>query len=81
MSIVGAIIVFLIVWWTVLFAVLPWGVRGRWEAPHDGVEGAEPGAPVEPQLRRKLLITTGIALAVTAVISAIIASGVIDFRE
>lgn len=81
MSIVGTIVIFLITWWTVLFTVLPWGVKSRHEAPDDGVEGAEPGAPVDPQLKRKLLITTCIALVITAALSTLIASGLINFRQ
>lgn len=81
MNIVGAIVIYIIVWWVVFFAVLPWGVRGRWESEDDGVKGAEPGAPVSPDLKRKALITSAIALAVSAVIIAIVMSGVINFRE
>lgn len=81
MNIVGAIVIYIIVWWVVFFAVLPWGVRGRWESEDDGVKGAEPGAPVSPDLKRKALITSAIALGVSAVIIAIVMSGVINFRE
>lgn len=50
--------IFLIIWWLVLFAVLPWGVR-RQES--DEV-GHDPGAPANPMLLKKALITTVIAL-------------------
>ncbi|NWG70958.1 MAG: DUF1467 family protein [Parvularculaceae bacterium] len=81
MNIVGALIIFLLVWWCVFFAVLPTGVRGRWESSDDGVKGADPGAPSDPQLKEKFVRTTLIAAAVSAVVIAIVASGVIDFRE
>lgn len=81
MNIAGAIVIYVIVWWVVFFAVLPWGVKGRWESESDGVAGAEPGAPVTPDLKRKALITSAISLALWAVIVAIIVSGVINFRE
>lgn len=77
----GAVVVFVIIWWTVFFAVLPWGVRGRWESEDDGVKGAEPGAPVTPDLKKKLLWTTGITLVLWAIAEAVIISGVISFRE
>ncbi len=77
----GAVVVFVIIWWTVFFAVLPWGVRGRWESEDDGVKGAEPGAPVTPDLKKKLLWTTGITAVLWAIAEAIIVSGVISFRE
>jgi hypothetical protein len=40
----GAIVIYVLIWWSVFFAVLPWGVRGRWESDDDGVKGADPGA-------------------------------------
>lgn len=81
MNPVGALVIFLLVWWCVFFAVLPMGVKGRWEGTDDGVKGADPGAPADPQLKRKVLMTTAISAVVSVVIIAIVASGVIDFRE
>lgn len=81
MNIVGALIIFLLIWWCVLFAVLPTGVKGRWESNDDGVKGADPGAPSDPRLKEKFVRTTLIAAAVSAIVIAIVASGVIDFRE
>jgi predicted secreted protein len=81
MNIGGAIVIFVLIWWSVFFAVLPWGVRGRWEETDDGVKGAEPGAPVKPDLKRKALITTAIAAALWAITVAIILSGVINYRD
>lgn len=60
MSIPLSIAIFLTIWWTVLFAVLPFGVRSQHE---DGpVEaGTDPGAPVRPLLMKKALWTTAIS--------------------
>lgn len=77
----GAAVIFILIWWSVFFAVLPWGVRGRWESEDDGVAGADPGAPSAPRLFRKALITTAISTGVWAVVVLIILSGVIDFRD
>lgn len=81
MNWIGAVAVFLVVWWTVLFAVLPFGVKSRWESEDDGVAGAEVGAPVNPDLRRKALVTTVIAAVVTAIIWAVVESGVLLPKE
>jgi predicted secreted protein len=81
MNPVGALIIFILVWWGVFFAVLPFGVRGRWESPDDGVAGAEPGAPASPNLKRKFIQTTAIAAVLSAAIIAFIASGVVNFRD
>ncbi|HXI87903.1 MAG TPA: DUF1467 family protein [Parvularculaceae bacterium] len=81
MNIVGAIVIYIMVWWVIVFAVLPWGVRGRWESPDDGVKGAEPGAPAVTHLKKKLLITSVIAFGVTVVLVALISAGFVNFRE
>lgn len=81
MTIPGAVVIFVMVWWCAFFAMLPHGVKGRWESDADGVDGADPGAPVDPELRKKALRATLVALPVTAVIIAVIISGVIDFRD
>jgi predicted secreted protein len=49
--------IYFIMWWTVLFAVLPWGIRSQHESG-DVVPGSDPGAPSLPQLRAKVLWTT-----------------------
>ena len=53
-----AVAIYFILWWTVLFAVLPWGVRSHREAGQGVPEGSDPGAPVVPQLIKKALATT-----------------------
>lgn len=60
MSISGGIVAFIVIWWLVLFTVLPVGVRTQDE---DGevVPGSMGSAPSSPQLLRKAMITTGIA--------------------
>jgi predicted secreted protein len=52
-----AIAIFITIWFTVLFAVLPFGVRSQHEAG-DVVPGTDPGAPVMPRLFVKALCTT-----------------------
>ncbi|HEY8579285.1 MAG TPA: DUF1467 family protein [Beijerinckiaceae bacterium] len=54
-----AFAIYFTMWWTVLFAILPWGVRSLHEeggAP----AGADPGAPVAPRLALKALWTTAV---------------------
>ena len=65
MSTTTALAVFFIIWWVVLFAVLPWGVRSQHEAG-DIAPGTDPGAPVLPHLGRKLVLTTLVAGVVFA---------------
>ncbi len=60
MSLTSSLAIFFIIWWVVLFAVLPWGVRTQAE---DGevVPGSAPSAPSRPQMKRKIFTTTIIA--------------------
>ncbi len=51
---------YFIIWWTLLFTILPFGVRSQHEAK-EIVPGSEPGAPVLPNLGKKLLINTVIS--------------------
>jgi predicted secreted protein len=81
MNVGAAIVIFVIVWWCVFFAVLPLGVRGRWESESDGVAGADPGAPADPGLKRKAKLATMIAAPIALAICAVIASGIVSFRE
>jgi predicted secreted protein len=50
----GSVFIYIVVWWVVLFAVLPWGVR-RHESPE---AGHDPGAPAVTHLKQKLIVTT-----------------------
>ena len=60
MSLPTSIAIYFIIWWVVLFAVLPWGVRSQQE--HGAiVPGSDPGAPMMPALKRKLVWTTILA--------------------
>ena len=56
-SISTAFAIYFVLWWVVLFAVLPFGVRSQIEAG-EHVEGSDPGAPVVPMMLRKLIWTT-----------------------
>ena len=63
---IGTILaIYFIIWWVVLFAVLPWGVRSQHES--GAIEpGTEPGAPAVHLVWKKLLWTTVIASVVFA---------------
>jgi len=71
-SLITAIAIYFILWWVVLFAVLPWGVRSQAES--GAVEpGTDPGAPTLPEILRKLIWTTTVA-------AVLFAAGVLLFR-
>jgi predicted secreted protein len=57
---------FFLMWWVVLFAVLPWGVHSQRESD-DMTPGTDPGAPALPRLGRKLLWTTIVTVVIYAI--------------
>ena len=65
--------IYLIIWWTVLFAVLPWGVRSQ-EESGEVTPGTDPGAPVVPALAVKALWTTIVSAVLFALFYALYAS-------
>ena len=72
-----AAVVFVLVWWTVLFAVLPFWTRPQPEA--DEATGWR-GVPERPLIGRKILVTTVIAVVVWAAIVLVIHSPWFSFR-
>ena len=64
MNLASAIAIYFIIWWLVLFLVLPFGIRNAHDAGEAVEEGNEPGAPVRPRLLQKALITTLLATVV-----------------
>ena len=78
MNPVTAITLFTMIWWTVLFAVLPIGTRPVAEPDeHTGWRGA----PARPQMLRKILITTLISLLLFGLGLLIIRSDWLSFRS
>lgn len=61
MSLSLSIAVYLTLWWVVLFTVLPIGVVSHAEAGIDKGDGGDPGAPVDPKLKRKFITTTWVS--------------------
>ena len=72
MNIGSGIAIYLTIWWTVLFAVLPLGVRSYAEEGIDVPGGGDPSAPVNPNLKRKFITTTWIAAIVWTILWAIL---------
>jgi predicted secreted protein len=67
MSLISALAIFFVIWWLVLFVVLPFGVHSQHEAG-DVTLGSDRGAPERPLLARKFAITTVIAALVFAAV-------------
>jgi predicted secreted protein len=67
---------YVVIWWVVIFAVLPFGVR----TAEEGDPGHAAGAPAHPHLLAKALVTTVVAAAVWLVLYWAVQHDLIDFR-
>ncbi|HEX4111946.1 MAG TPA: DUF1467 family protein [Stellaceae bacterium] len=76
MNWVEDIVVYILVWWVVIFAVLPWGVR----PPTELVRGQAESAPARPRLLLKAGVTTVVAFVIWLAIWFIVRSDWISFR-
>ncbi|MDE1145707.1 MAG: DUF1467 family protein [Azospirillaceae bacterium] len=75
MSLVTLAAIYFTVWWIVLFAVLPFGVR-RDDSPQ---KGNDIGAPVITGLRRKFIWTSVISAVILLAVWALFHFGLLDY--
>ena len=77
MAWVTGIIVYVLVWWITLFAVLP-----LWVAPAEPDDpGHAAGAPRRPRMLLKIAITTVVSALIWLAIYALVKSPWLSFRE
>ena len=79
-SVSTALAIYFVLWWVVLFAVLPFGVRSQIEAGEE-ISGTDPGAPSVPRMARKLLWTTVISAVIFAVGLAAFRAGYLSIER
>ena len=81
MGISGAIIVFVLIWWIIFFWVLPVGIQSNKEKFREKIEGADPGAPNNPKIVKKFLITTIITSIIFIVIYYLVEFDLLNLRK
>lgn len=79
-SIGTALAIYFVLWWVVLFAILPFGVRSQ-DEQGQRAPGTDPGAPVKPQMLRKLVWTTLISALIYAVAAFAHAAGYLGIER
>lgn len=75
----SGIAVYIVIWWLVIFMVLPWGVQPVDQ--RDVEKGHAASAPVKPRMLRKVVVTSLISAVVWLIVYAIMASGLISLRS
>lgn len=78
MNWVSGIVLYIIIWWTALFAVLPIGAKPVAQA--DDATGWR-GAPERPRLLMKMLLTTAVSAVIWLGAYWVIASDYLSFRD
>lgn len=70
--------VYIVIWWLVIFMVLPWGVRPVEQS--DIEKGHAASAPLRPHMLRKIVATTILSAIVWLIVYVVMESGAISFR-
>ncbi|MCF8496464.1 MAG: DUF1467 family protein [Alphaproteobacteria bacterium] len=70
MSVFTGIMMFLVIWWTAIFLVLPWGLQRD-----------ENGTPRDPRLKHKFIMTTAVSTLIWLAVYGLVVSDVVSFRE
>ena len=81
MGITGSIIVYVLIWWIIFFSVLPVGIQSNKEKFKEKIEGVDPGAPINPKIGKKFLITTLITSIIFIVIYYLVELNLLNLRE
>jgi predicted secreted protein len=80
MSVTLAVAIYVVIWWTVLFAILPIGVRTQGE---EGViiPGTPASAPARFSVLRTVLLTTLASSLLFGALWLVIATGLLDVHS
>ena len=81
MGITGSLIIYIIIWWIVFFSILPVGIQSNKEVFKDSIEGIDPGAPKNPKIGKKFLITTIITSLIFVAIYYLVINDFINLRK
>ncbi|MEO0678027.1 MAG: DUF1467 family protein [Pseudomonadota bacterium] len=80
MGITSAIVLYAVLWFLTLLCVLPIRLETQGDVG-EIVPGTHAGSPTNPQLKKRFLITSGIAFVLWAIIAGVIISGLLTVRD
>jgi predicted secreted protein len=77
MGLVSGVFVYLLIWWTLVFCVLPFGNK-----PEIDIKiGEAPSAPQNPRIKQKFIITSIVAFAIWLLIYISFEFGWLNWNE
>lgn len=77
MSLLNAFFIYFLIWWVMLFTVLPLGVQRNAESG----KGFDAGAPKDPMLKKKLILNTILSAVILGIIEVLVELDVIRWGE
>ena len=80
MGTTGSLIVYISSWWIVFFSILPIGIKSQNKEFNPDLQGNDPGAPKNPKIAKKFLITTLITSILFLVIYYLVNVGHLNLR-
>jgi predicted secreted protein len=80
-GVTGSIIVYVLIWWIIFFSVLPIGIQSNKEKFKERIDGIDPGAPINPKIGKKFLITTIITSIIFILIYYLVKFDFLNLRE
>ena len=78
MSVTGAAVIYIIIWWIVFFAILPIDVNRN---KINKIDGEDPGSPENPKILKKFLYCTGITTVIFILIYLLIKFEYLNLRN
>lgn len=76
MGVTAALVLYAVIWFMMLFVTLPIRLQTQGDVG-ERVPGTQAGAPVNPQLKKRFLIVSGVSLVIWCILAGIIISGLI----
>ena len=73
MSVAFGLAIYFMLWWIILFAILPFGMRRTQEEAGEVLPGSEPSAPERPQFLKVIVVTT--------IVTTIVFAGYVTLRQ
>ena len=80
MSTTGSLIVYISIWWIVFFSVLPIGIESQNAKLGEKMHGNDRGAPKNPKIGKKFLITTLITSIIFLIIYYLVSQNYLNLR-
>ena len=80
MGITSAIVLFAVIWFLTLFIVLPLNLKTQGDLGKVD-HGTHAGSPENPQMKKRFLVTTVVAVIIWAVVAGSILGGFFSIRD